>query len=166
VHYLSFDILSFPRKDLYPRISLDFRNFALRYFRYIEFCNFPAIIMVRGKVQIWNEARGFGFLEPSEPDPDGESADDLFFHISEVNSDRTPSPGLIALYEKVYNPDKGKFQAVNVRFTGEREEVFQRVKGWRWHREERRRIARLPCTCGEGDFDMDMCRACWNRDQD
>lgn len=88
------------------------------------------------------------------------------FHISEVNSDRTPSPGLIALYEKVYNSDKGKFQAVNVRFTGEREEVSQRVKGWRWHREERRRIARLPCTCGEGDFDMDMCRACWNRDQD
>jgi uncharacterized membrane protein YsdA (DUF1294 family)/cold shock CspA family protein len=63
---------------------------------------------MRGRVSVWNDDRGFGFIEPES------GGDRAFFHISGVvHGAPRPSVGDFVSYEMAVSPD-GKARAVGV----------------------------------------------------
>jgi cold shock CspA family protein/uncharacterized protein YxeA len=67
--------------------------------------------MAKGKLQRWNDDRGFGFVISED------GKDDVFLHISDVkNASRRPVVGDIVIYQLVIGD--GKTQAVNATIEG------------------------------------------------
>lgn len=65
--------------------------------------------MARGKVNFYDESRGFGFITP-----DGEGHD-VFFHVKELKSSgiETVDKGQFVSYET--NEDRGRIAATDIR---------------------------------------------------
>lgn len=66
-----------------------------------------------GKLKTWTDDRGFGFITPTE------GGQDIFVHISEYPSGRTPILNELLSFEVALNP-QGKKKAVKVRIGEER----------------------------------------------
>ncbi|NOT99999.1 MAG: cold shock domain-containing protein [Gallionella sp.] len=82
----------------------------------------------QGKIDSWNEARGFGFIQRNGGN------DKLFVHISAFTQrQRKPSNGDIVTYE-VSKAKDGRSQASNVEFVIGRNSVSQSENGSAWGR--------------------------------
>jgi cold shock CspA family protein len=65
-----------------------------------------------GKLKTWTDDRGFGFITPTE------GGQDIFVHISEYPTGRTPTVNEMLSFEVALNP-QGKKKAVRVRMAEE-----------------------------------------------
>ncbi|CAM3651400.1 DUF1294 domain-containing protein [Rheinheimera salexigens] len=73
---------------------------------------------VKGKIQQWDDAKGFGFIQPTSTS-DKVTAERVFLHASALqNRQRRPVVGEVVTY-LVIKDDKGRNQAQNVTFAGE-----------------------------------------------
>lgn len=95
----------------------------LRYLR-----NFNERMRFQGKIDSWNEARGFGFIQWNGGN------DKLFVHISAFNQrQRKPLKGDIVTYE-VCKAKDGRSQASNVEFVGGKSSAAQSGSTITWGR--------------------------------
>jgi cold shock CspA family protein len=71
------------------------------------------MIELKGKLQRWNDEKGFGFIAP-----ENQNQGDIFLHISELkNMSRRPVNGDVIFYQ-VYTDNNGKTKAINARIEG------------------------------------------------
>ena len=111
---------------------------------------------------MWNDEKGFGFVEVGEYPHDF----DLFFHISSCNGVYQPTRGDVVTLVREYNETKGKFQAVDIIPTGEavdcRFYFDNRVSRKRLD-EARQNSLRYErgCTCATEDYELMMYGKCW-----
>ena len=64
--------------------------------------------MPTGKIKMFNETKGFGFIRP-----DG-NGDDVFFHVSALKEGEEISEGKAVSFEIGNDPKSGKTKAVSV----------------------------------------------------
>jgi cold shock protein len=64
--------------------------------------------MPQGKIKMFNEDRGFGFIRPDVGDAD------LFFHISALREEDEIEVGKVVSFEVGIDPKSGKSKAVSV----------------------------------------------------
>ena len=64
--------------------------------------------MPTGKVKMFNEQRGFGFIRP---DDDGA---DIFFHVSALREGDEITEGKVVSFETGPDPKTGKIKAISV----------------------------------------------------
>jgi CspA family cold shock protein len=64
--------------------------------------------MPTGKIKMFNEAKGFGFIRP-----DG-GGDDVFFHVSALKEGDEITEGKAVSFEMGADPKSGKTKAVSV----------------------------------------------------
>lgn len=69
---------------------------------------------LEGHVKLWNQDRGFGFLEAHN----GLDMADLFVHVSGLAAGAAPREDDVVTFDAALNEEKGGLQAVNVRSTG------------------------------------------------
>ena len=68
--------------------------------------------MIKGKLSVWKDKKGFGFIQPEE------GGDDVFIHITALEQlSRRPYIGDIVFYELEVEQD-GRFKAVNAYIEG------------------------------------------------
>jgi cold shock protein len=64
--------------------------------------------MPRGKIKMFNEDRGFGFIKPDD------GGADVFFHVSALREGDEINVGKAVTFEAGVDPKTGKSKAVNV----------------------------------------------------
>jgi CspA family cold shock protein len=64
--------------------------------------------MPRGKIKMFNEDRGFGFIKPDD------GGADVFFHVSALREGDEITVGKAVTFEAGVDPKTGKSKAVNV----------------------------------------------------
>jgi CspA family cold shock protein len=62
-----------------------------------------------GTVKMYDEERGFGFIKPHEAGPD------VFVHAKSIIGASTLIPSQMVEYESVFDRDRGKYRAADVR---------------------------------------------------
>ena len=75
------------------------------YFKTQEGC------MPTGKVKMFNEQRGFGFIRPDDGDAD------IFFHVSALREGDEITEGRAVSFETGPDPNTGKIKATSVDLT-------------------------------------------------
>jgi CspA family cold shock protein len=64
--------------------------------------------MPNGKVKMFNEERGFGFIKPDD------GGDDIFFHVTALREGAEITKGAAVTFEIATDPKTGKTKAVSV----------------------------------------------------
>ena len=64
--------------------------------------------MPQGKIKMFNEDKGFGFIKPDD------GGNDVFFHITSLREDDEISVGKVVTFEIGTDPKTGKSKAVSV----------------------------------------------------
>jgi CspA family cold shock protein len=67
-----------------------------------------ATSMPNGKIKMFNEDKGFGFIKPDD------GANDVFFHVSALREDDEIAVGKAVTFEMGTDPKSGKAKAVSV----------------------------------------------------
>jgi CspA family cold shock protein len=67
--------------------------------------------MPTGKIKMFNEDRGFGFIIPDD------GGVDVFFHVSALREGDEVTPGKVVSFEIGVDPKSGKTKAVSVDLT-------------------------------------------------
>ena len=68
--------------------------------------------MPRGRVRVWNDAKGYGFIKPDD------GGNDVFLHVSaldDANVDEDIIAGDVFEFEVAVNPKNGRPMAINLR---------------------------------------------------
>jgi cold shock protein len=68
----------------------------------------PEDSMPSGKIKMFNEDKGFGFIKPAD------SGDDVFFHVSALREGDEITVGKAVTFEIGVDPKSGKSKAVSV----------------------------------------------------
>jgi CspA family cold shock protein len=64
--------------------------------------------MPTGKIKMFNEDKGFGFIKPAD------GSDDVFFHVSALREGDEIIKGAVVSFEIGVDPKTGKSKAVSV----------------------------------------------------
>jgi CspA family cold shock protein len=64
--------------------------------------------MPRGKIKMFNDEKGFGFIRPDD------GSNDVFFHISALREGDEITVGKVVTFESGVDPKSGKSRAVSV----------------------------------------------------
>jgi cold shock protein len=64
--------------------------------------------MPSGKIKMFNEDKGFGFIKPDQGDSD------VFFHVTALREDDEIIKGAVVTFEIGVDPKSGKSKAVSV----------------------------------------------------
>jgi CspA family cold shock protein len=64
--------------------------------------------MPRGKIKMYNDDKGFGFIRPDNGDPD------VFFHVSSLREGDEVAIGKEVTFETGVDPKSGKLRATEV----------------------------------------------------
>jgi CspA family cold shock protein len=64
--------------------------------------------MPSGKIKMFNEEKGFGFIKPDD------GSDDVFFHVSALREGDEIIKGAVVSFEMGADPKTGKNKAVSV----------------------------------------------------
>ena len=64
--------------------------------------------MSHGKIKLFNEVKGFGFIKPDD------GGNDVFFHVSDLREDDEIVVGAAVTFEIGIDKKSGKSKAVNV----------------------------------------------------
>lgn len=64
--------------------------------------------MAAGKIKMFNEDKGFGFIKPDD------GGDDVFFHVSALRDGDEINVGKAVTFEMGTDPKSGKSKAVSV----------------------------------------------------
>jgi CspA family cold shock protein len=64
--------------------------------------------MPSGKIKMFNEEKGFGFIKPDE------GSNDVFFHVSALREGEKIMKGAVVTFEIGVDPKSGKSKAVSV----------------------------------------------------
>jgi cold shock protein len=64
--------------------------------------------MPTGKIKMFNEEKGFGFIKPDD------GSDDVFFHVSALREGDEIIKGAVVSFEIGVDPKTGKSKAVSV----------------------------------------------------
>ena len=64
--------------------------------------------MPKGKIKMYNEDKGFGFIRPDD------GSNDVFFHVSSLREGDEVTVGKAVTFETGVDPKSGKTKAVSV----------------------------------------------------
>jgi cold shock protein len=64
--------------------------------------------MPTGKIKMWNDDRGFGFIKPEN------GGSDIFFHVTALKEGDDIAVGAAVTYEVGTDPKSGKVKAISV----------------------------------------------------
>jgi CspA family cold shock protein len=64
--------------------------------------------MPSGKIKMYSEERGFGFIRPDD------GSGDVFFHVTALREGDDINVGAVVTYETGVDPKSGKIKAVSV----------------------------------------------------
>lgn len=64
--------------------------------------------MPTGKIKMWNDEKGFGFIKPAD------GGVDVFFHVSALREGDEIAKGTAVMFEIGVDPKTGKTKAVSV----------------------------------------------------
>lgn len=64
--------------------------------------------MLHGKIKMYNEDKGFGFIRPDD------GSNDVFFHVSSLREGDEVTVGKAVTFETGVDPKSGKTKAVSV----------------------------------------------------
>jgi cold shock protein len=64
--------------------------------------------MPQGKIKLWNEDKGFGFIKPDD------GSNDVFFHVSALRAGDEIAVDKVVSFEMGTDPKSGKSKAVSV----------------------------------------------------
>jgi CspA family cold shock protein len=64
--------------------------------------------MPQGKIKMWNEDKGFGFIKPDD------GGNDVFFHVTALREGDEIAVGAIVKFEMGTDPKSGKPKAASV----------------------------------------------------
>jgi CspA family cold shock protein len=67
--------------------------------------------MPHGKIKMYNEDKGFGFIRPDD------GSNDVFFHVSSLREGDEVTVGKAVTFETGVDPKSGKTKAVSVDLT-------------------------------------------------